>query len=99
MPDSPHDSGDEMHHQVAWMRPSDRPIIKEISDYGGWMKPATLALNIPYTRNHIANRCRALSDHGLLERHENTAAYRTTDLGERFLQYQVEASELQDDEE
>lgn len=101
MPGTPHDSGDEMHTEVAWMKPSDRPIVKEIADYGGWMKPATLALNAPYTRNHIASRCRVLSDHDLLERHEDTAAYRISDLGEQFLldalePADLEASELED---
>ncbi len=97
MPNPPRDSGDEMHHQVAWMKPSDRPIVREIANYGGWMKPATLALNVPYTRNHVAARCRVLSDHGLIERHEDTAAYRITSLGERFLSDDIDPSELEDD--
>lgn len=97
MDGSPDDSGDEMHHQVAWMRPSDRSIVKEISDYGGWIKPASLTLNLPYTRNHIAARCRELSDHGLLERHEDTAAYRATDKGREFLADKLEPSDLLDD--
>lgn len=92
------DSGEEMHHQVDWMRPSDRSIVKEISDYGGWIKPASLTLNFPYTRNHIAARCRELSDHGLLERHDDTAAYRATDKARDYLADNIDASDLEDDD-
>jgi len=100
MPDSYDRSGDdEMHHQVAWMRPSDRSIVKEIADYGGWIKPATLSLNLPYTRNHVAGRCRELADHGLLERHDDTAAYRVTELGRDYLADKLEPADLIEDDE
>lgn len=99
MPDTPNNPGDEMHHAVAWMKPSDRPIVKEISDYGGWMKPATLALNVPYTRNHVASRCRELAEHDLLERHEETAAYRVSDLGKQFLADRLDPSDFESPED
>ncbi|WP_233274408.1 hypothetical protein [Natrinema thermotolerans] len=61
------------------------------------MKPATLALNLPYTRNHVAGRCRELAAHDLLERHEETAGYRVTDLGRDFLADKLEPADLLDD--
>lgn len=99
MPGSRDRSDDEMHHEVAWMRPSDRSIVRELADYGGWMKPASLAMNLPYTRNHIAGRCRELADHGLLERDEEQAGYRVTDFGNQFLADKLEPADLLDDTE
>lgn len=87
-----------MHHYVEWLRPSDRPIAKEIADYGGWIKPASLTLNTPYTRDHIATRCRILADHGLLERHDDAAAYRITDKGRAYLAGDLEPADLQTDD-
>ena len=97
MPGSSDGSDDEMHHEVDWLRPSDRPIVKEIAAYGGWIKPASLALNLPYTRKHIADRCRDLSDHDLLERHDETAAYRVAPKGQDFLADKLEPADLRDD--
>lgn len=94
------DSKDEMHNRVEWLRPSDYPIVDEISDYGGWMKPATLALNLPYSRDHISRRCLELSKHGLLERYgDNTAAYRITNRGRDYLADELEVDDLQLDDE
>ena len=76
------------------MKPSDRRIVREIYDYGGWMKPATLALNLPFNRNHIAGRCRDLTAGGLLERHAEAAGYRVTELGEMFLNDRLELSDI-----
>lgn len=89
------DGDDDMHREVDWLRPSDRPITKKISDYNDdWVKAPTLALNLPYTRRHISNRCRELSDHGLLERHDDAAAYRITDKGRDFLEDNLKPSDL-----
>jgi len=96
---APSDSESEMHRRVEWLKPSDRVIVSELSEYGGWMKPSTLALNIAYTRHHIARRCQDLAEHGLLERHEDTAAYRVTDFGRAFLNDDLEADDLRTDDE
>jgi len=90
------ESDDEMHRQVEWMRPSDRSIVKEVADYGGWIKPASLYLNLPYGRKHVADRCRILAENGLLERHEETAAYRITDFGQKFLNDELDTEELEE---
>jgi predicted transcriptional regulator len=85
---------DEMHSQVDWLKPSDWAIVSEIEEYGGWIKPASLSLNIPYTREHVARRCKALAEHGLLERHDETPAYRITEKGRDYLAGDVEAEDL-----
>lgn len=89
------DSEHEMHRRVDWLKPSDRPIVAEIGNYGGWVKPATLALNLPYTRGHIARRCKLLAKHGLLERHDETAAYRITETGQKFLADSIDPVDLE----
>ncbi|MFC3477181.1 phage repressor protein [Halobacterium litoreum] len=86
-----------MHRQVAWLKPSDRPILVEIREYGGWVKPATLGLNVPYTQRHVATRCRRLADHEFLERHsEPIAGYRLTDRGRAFLDDELAVEDLDD---
>jgi len=93
------DPRDEMHNRVEWLKPSDYPIVDEIGDYGGWMKPATLALNLPYSRNHISRRCLVLVEHEILERYDDeTAAYRITYRGRAYLSGDLDADELETDE-
>lgn len=85
-----------MHRQVAWLKPSDRTILVEVADYGGWVKPATLGLNLPYTQRHVATRCRTLETHGLLERYSDPiAGYKLTDRGRRFLDDDLTVEDLQ----
>lgn len=98
----PTDNENEMHRRVDWLKPSDRSILAGLADFDGWMKPASISLNVPYTRRHIARRCQVLADHGLLERHEDTAGYRLTDLGRQFLKDKlkpedIDAEDLEDD--
>ncbi|ACV46295.1 phage PhiH1 repressor protein [Halomicrobium mukohataei DSM 12286] len=83
-----------MHRRVEWLKPSDRVIVAELAEYGGWMKPSSLALNISYTRRHIARRCQVLAKHGLLERHDETAGYRVTEHGHQFLQDKLNEDDL-----
>lgn len=91
-------NGNEMYRDVSWMTPSDRPILRELADVAPrWQKPATMALNLPYARYTIAERCKLLAEKGLAERKgENVAAYRITELGEMFLADKMSASELED---
>lgn len=93
MHDSPN-TGHAMHREVEWLKPSDRTIMAEIDKYGGWMKPSTIALNQPYTRRHVARRCKVLAEHDLLQRHEETAAYQISELGVRFLNDELEVEDL-----
>lgn len=84
-----------MHRRVEWLKPSDRVIVAELAKYGGWMKPSSVALNVSYTRRHVARRCQILSEHGLLERHEETAGYRVSDRGHQFLNDELDAEDLE----
>jgi predicted transcriptional regulator len=74
-----------MYRQVEWMKPADDRILRELANYGGWMKASSLHLNLGFTGQHVARRCRALADHDLLDRHPETSAYRINDFGRRYL--------------
>lgn len=97
--DSGQDNTDdpEMHRDVSWLNPSDRPILQELADVDGrWQKPATMALNLGYSRYTIAQRLKLLADKGLAERKdENTPAYRITDLGKQFLRNELDKDDLE----
>lgn len=89
---------DEMHHEVDWLKPSDRPILREVAQYPGWVKPATLALNLGYNGEHIQRRCRELHAHGLLVRYDqSTAGYRLSEEGRRFLDDELDVPDLEGD--
>lgn len=91
MPDDEH----EMHRRVDWLRPSDRPILAEFRKYGGWIKPASIHLNVGYSQQHVQERCRELWRRGLLKRYsEDAAGYKLTDLGEKFLDDALTADDL-----
>lgn len=98
MAGSNHGADNGMHHEVDWMTPADRRIVSEISQYGGWIKPASLSLNLPFTRKYVADRCRVLSENGLVDRHSETPAYRINDLGTQFLRDELEPVDLTADE-
>lgn len=85
-----------MHSRVEWLKPSDYPILKEIEEYDGWIKAASLSLNVPYTNVHVSRRCNKLAEHELLERHEKTAAYRITKKGRSYLAGDLEAEDLEE---
>lgn len=86
----------EMHRRVEWLKPSDRPILAELSRYDGWLKPASLALNTPYSQYHVADRMRELARRGLVERYSaDTPAYRANDLSRAFLGDQMSVEDLE----
>lgn len=94
-----HSNNGKMHRDVEWMVPSDRPILRLMADmsYPGdtWLKPATLALNISYSRYTIAERLKEMARRGLVDRHsQSVAAYRLNDLSRQFLADELDADAL-----
>lgn len=84
-----------MYRRVEWLRPADRPILGEIADLDGrWIKPASLSLNVSYSRYTVADRCRTLGQHDLLDVHDDVAAYRINDRGRAFLDGELEPEDL-----
>ena len=91
------DNSDNMHAEVDWLKPSDRPILHEISKYDGWHTPKNVSINTPYTNNWTGQRCRMMANHGLLEKHPDQPGYRITDLGRAFLAGELQPDDLRDD--
>jgi len=86
-----------MHETTEWLKPSDRPIIAHLTEYPEWVKPATAALNIQYSQQHVARRCRTLWEHELLDRYgEDMPAYRLTEKGQEFLNDNLDAADLRE---
>lgn len=85
-----------MYRKVDWLRPADRPILSEIAALDGrWIKPASLSLNVAYSRYTVAERCRHLGEHGLVDRHDEVAAYRINDRGLAFLDGDLRPHEIE----
>jgi len=89
-----------MHRRVEWMVPADSSILRfmdAVTDERGnpaIQTPKTISLNTGYSNKHVANRCRTLADHGLLERVEDKAQYRITDKGHALLDGGIDPSDL-----
>jgi len=83
-----------MRPRVEWMTQADERILEFLQEKDIIASPSVIAANIDYTGEYISRRCRKLEDAGLLQR-VDPSNYRLTDLGNRFLEAQAEASELQ----
>ncbi|POG53805.1 MarR family transcriptional regulator [Haloferax marisrubri] len=75
-----------MRPRIDWMTRADDAILELLSEAGIAANPSTIAFNIDYNNRYISQRCRILSENGLVERvHDTKAMYRITELGERYL--------------
>lgn len=86
----------EMHREIGWMRPADPYILRFMDTSGAELKPASIALNVPYSANWVGQRCRKLSKHGLLERDEEHSSYSITDLGRRVAREELSSDEVEE---
>lgn len=89
--------------RVEWMTLADDAILE-------WMEnepsdairanPAVVAANVEYGRSHVTKRMRELLKGGLLEYHdEERAIYQITDRGRAYLAGELDADDLERDEE
>jgi len=85
-----------MRRQRAdWMNPVDDEIM-EILDDTGAATPQLLADNTGKNNNYLGVRCRELEKYGLVMR-PSRGVYTLTDLGERYLAGDLDASDLEPD--
>lgn len=85
-----------MHREVPWMKPADPYILDFMASHGARMKPASIALNVPYSSNWVGQRCRALAKHGLLNSADGS--YWISDRGKQFAADELEPADLLDEE-
>ena len=83
-----------MRPRVEWMTQADERILEFLQEKEIVASPAVIAANIDYTGKYVSNRCRMLADAGLIQR-VDASNYQITDFGERFLDGDVEAEELE----
>lgn len=90
-----------MHRQVNWMVPADTSILHFLESSQtpqgnySYQTPKTIALNTGYSNRHIANRCRELADHAVIEAGERSS-YRLGGVGEALLQGDLSPDKLEE---
>lgn len=77
------------------MTQGDERILEFLSEKEIVASAGVIAANIDYTSEYISRRCRKLVDAGLMQRVDPTN-YRITDLGERYLDGEIGADEIND---
>jgi predicted transcriptional regulator len=83
-----------MRPRVEWMTQGDERIMEFLEEKDIVASPSVIAANIDYTAEYISRRCRTLEDAEMLQRID-ASNYRLTELGEDFLEGEVEAEELE----
>jgi hypothetical protein len=83
-----------MSERADWMRPEDDHLLALLRAERKDTFNA-VAEQMPLARDEVAARCRALAAHGLVE-HLGSDIYTISPLGRRYLDGEVEASELED---
>jgi Mn-dependent DtxR family transcriptional regulator len=76
------------------MTQADERVLEFLHEKDIVASPTVIAANIDYTAEYISRRCRKLADAGLLQR-VDPSNYRLTELGERYLNGDVDAEEFQ----
>jgi hypothetical protein len=89
-----------MHREVEWMAPADEYILGflgalEYKSSAVRIKPASIALNLPYSPNWIGQRCRALAEHALLNSAEG--GYWISDRGRAYLAGELGPEDLREE--
>jgi predicted transcriptional regulator len=83
----------EMRRQRAdWMNPVDDQIMEILKESGAGT-PNSLAQEMGKNNDYLGRRCRELASYGLLDR-PSRGLYILTDLGEEYLEGELDANEL-----
>lgn len=93
-----------MRKHATWLTQADERILEFLHEYGNHppsaicSRLAEIGGGLEYSSNHVGMRCRALANHGLLI-NVGGGTYSITDLGESFLEGELDADELEPNEE
>ncbi|NGM69096.1 MarR family transcriptional regulator [Natronolimnobius sp. AArcel1] len=80
------------------MAPVDYEILLFFDTHPIKVSPKVLAVNIDYDRQYVSKRCVALTDAGLLESVE-TGLYEVSEMGDAFLEGEVDGRDLENPDE
>jgi len=83
-----------MRARVDWMTQADERVLEFLHEKEIIASPSVIGANIDYTGEYISRRCRKLADAGLVQLADATN-YRITEKGERYLNGDLDASELE----
>nr|WP_243645285.1 transcriptional regulator [Natrarchaeobius chitinivorans] len=85
-----------MRKPASWMQlPIDDRILETLDSSGLILSPAVLAINIDKSRDEVNRRLSVLVDYGVVRRVKR-GYYEITDLGEQYLEGELDASELEE---
>jgi predicted transcriptional regulator len=76
------------------MTQADERVLEFLYEKEIIASPSVIGANIDYTGEYISRRCRKLADAGLVQLADATN-YRITEKGERYLNGDLDASELE----
>ncbi|QZA88393.1 PhiH1 repressor [Salinarchaeum sp. IM2453] len=82
-----------MRQSADWMVPADDRILELIREHGNLTPSAIEAFGGP-TSDHASRRAKKLASYGLLNQ-VHRGLYGITDLGESYLDEELDASELE----
>lgn len=89
-----------MRPRVDWMTRADDYILELLRDAGIAANPSTIGFNIDYDRRYVSQRCRKLSENDLLKRvDEPRAMYEITEKGKKYLAGDLDADELENNDD
>jgi predicted transcriptional regulator len=83
-----------MRARVDWMTQADERVLEFLYEKEIIASPSVIGANIDYTGEYISRRCRKLADAGLVQLADATN-YRITEKGERYLNGDLDTSELE----
>lgn len=81
-----------MSESVKWIRPEDDHLLALLRTERKDTFNA-IAGQLPLSRENVAQRCRALADHGLVD-HLGSDIYTISSLGQRYLDGEIDATDI-----
>lgn len=90
---------EEMVERVSWFSPIDYEILLFYEDHDILASPKVISVNIDYNRQYTSKRLNALSNHEIIHKDEDSGLFGLTDKGRKFLAGELDASELERDDE
>lgn len=83
-----------MRPRVDWMNQTDDRILELLDESGLELTPSVLAQNLEYSRSWVSRRTSKLRSAGLVEVN-NSNYYSITDRGRAYLTGELDAAELE----
>ena len=90
---------DEMVERVSWFSPVDYEILLFFENHDIEASAKVISANIEYDRQYVSKRLRELADESLLQKNDESGLYELSEHGRDFLAGDLNASDLEGDDE